>query len=218
MPIASEKEVEISRKEIEMKLQGVGDYVKMDYLQQCLKKHLDFDTRKYALTTLAGIYESRGMHLEAAKLIRAAAEINVTYDAKVNDYMKSCELFIKAGNFDESDVSFSKALASSSERGKEALRAKRKAAYWQQAATFLKRDKRKHAMETYEKMLTIELAGDDRKKIQDELVNLYGKLGKVKEQMSLQRSISNPGFIQAHPKESKETRKSSNFSWDEIGL
>src|SRR3989344_6408784 len=102
---------ELTRRDVELKLASIGDYVKMDYLQACLKKQVDFDTRKFVLTTLSGIYESKKMFLDAGKILRAGAEINVTFDAKMSDYMKSADLLIKAGAFDESDISFTKALA-----------------------------------------------------------------------------------------------------------
>jgi len=67
-----------NRKEIEEKLQNVGDYVKMDFLQNCLRQQLDFDTRKFVLIKLAGAYELRRMFLAAAKLMKDAADINTT--------------------------------------------------------------------------------------------------------------------------------------------
>ena len=33
---------EVTKREVEAKLASVGDYVKMDYLQQCLKKQLEY--------------------------------------------------------------------------------------------------------------------------------------------------------------------------------
>lgn len=181
---------ELTRQEVETKLAKVGDYVKMDYLQACLKKQLDFNTRKFVLTTLSGIYESRKMFLEAGKLLKASAEINVTFDAKVNDYIKSTELLIKAGAFDESDLSFTKALACAAESQKSVLKIKRKEMFKAQAKEFLVRDKRKHAMETYEKLLELELNIDEKKVIQTALLDLYQKLGKVKEFGNLQKGMN----------------------------
>src|SRR3989339_669968 len=75
-----------TKREMEAKLSSVGDYVKMDYLTACLKKNLDFDTRKFALAKLAEIYEPRGMHAEAAKKMNASAEINTTFDGKIKEF------------------------------------------------------------------------------------------------------------------------------------
>lgn len=179
----------VTRREIEAKLSTVGDYVKMDYLQQCLKKNLDFDTRKFALTKLAGIYETRNMLLEAGKLMRNAADINTTYEAKMNDFMKSAELLIKAGAFDDADVSLNKALACATEKQKPLLKAKAKEIYKTQATDMVKRDKRKNAMQAYEKLLSMELNPEEKRTVQQALLPLYEKLGKVSEYMQLSKSI-----------------------------
>lgn len=178
----------ITRREVEEKISKIGDYVKMDFLQQCLKKQLDFDTRKFVLVKLSQIYESRKMYLEAGKLLRAAAEINVTYDGKISDYMKSTDLYIKAGAFDESDISFAKAIGSATEIQKNGLKTKRKDMIKMQADEFMKRDKRAHALTAYEKLLSLpEVSPSEKKDIQNSLLGLYQKLGKVREFGNLQK-------------------------------
>src|SRR3989344_740251 len=122
-----------SKREIEEKISKVGDYVKIDYLSACLKSSLDFDAKKFALNKLASIYESRSMFVEAGKLMRISADINTTFDAKLADFAKSADLFVKAGNFDEADVSFAKAIACGNQRQKEDMKLKRKNMYMAQA-------------------------------------------------------------------------------------
>jgi len=39
------KEERLTRQEIESRIQGMGDYVVMDYLAGCLRKSIDFDTK-----------------------------------------------------------------------------------------------------------------------------------------------------------------------------
>lgn len=182
--IESKKEA-TTRREIEEKLGSVGDYVKMDYLQRCLKMQLDFDTRKYVLTTLSVIYESRKMYLEAGKLMRAAAEINATFEAKMNDFIKSMELYIRAGNYEEADISFSKAIACASDPQKLRIKDKRKLMYKEAAKDYMIKDKRKHAMEAYEKLMEMELQPEEKQEVKQNLMKLYEKLGKIKEYYSL---------------------------------
>jgi tetratricopeptide (TPR) repeat protein len=184
--------ITISRREIENKIANVGDYVKMDFLSAVLKKNLDFDARKFALTKLASVYETRSMYSEAGKLLRASADINTTYDSKLNDFMKSVELFIKGGNFDESDVSFTKALALANQRQKDEIKIKRKALYKIQVQDYVKKDKRTNAMKTYEKMLTLDLIPSERLEVQKSLMALYEKLGKVREFYNLKKLAENP--------------------------
>jgi len=181
----------ITRKEVEDKLKSVGDYVKMDFLSTCLKKQMDFDTKKFVLLKLSEIYEARKMFSEAAKMMRNAAEINTTYDGKMTDFMKSCSLFVKSGHFDEADVSFTKAMACASGMQKDRIKAMRKEAFKAQAKEYIARDKRSHAAETYEKLLGLEsLAPDEKREAQSTLLILYEKLGKVKEFYALKANMA----------------------------
>jgi len=204
----------VNRRDIEAKLLNIGDYVKMDYLSACLKKSLDLDTKKFVLLRLSEIYESRKMYLEAGKLLRVAAEINTTFEGKMQDFMKSSDLYIKGGNFDEAESSYAKALVCSNEAQKERLRTRRKEAYKLYAQECISRDKRKHAMEAYQKYLSIaELTQQERKEVQALLLTLYEKLGKIVEYSSLKRMMSQPAQSQQPTAEKK-----SNFSFRDIGL
>lgn len=178
-----------TKRELEERLSKVGDYVKMDLLASALKKQLDFDTKKFVLLKLAEVYESRKMFSEAAKMMRNAAEINSTYEGKMNDFMKSCTLFIQGGNFSEADVSFTKALGCATELQRARLKTARKEAYTAQAKEYLARDRRSHAVEAYERLLSFELLPNERKEAQNALLNLYEKLGKVKEFYALKANM-----------------------------
>lgn len=179
----------ITRREVEEKLKSVGDYVKMDFLSQCLKMQIDFDTKKFILLKLTEIYEARKMYSEAARMIRNAAEINTTYDGKMNDFMKSCTLFIKSGSFDEADVSFTKALGSATELQKGRLKAARKEAYKAQAKEYVAKGRRSHALDAYERILSFELTPEEKREAQSALLNIYEKLGKVKEFYALKANM-----------------------------
>lgn len=212
------KEVRVSRREIEAKLASVGDYVKMDYLQAYLKKNLDFDTKKFVMLTLAKIYEERRMFLEAGRLHRAAAEINATYEGKMQDFMRSVELSVKAGDFEDAEISFTKALACSEGMQKERLKARRKQAYLQQAQDMIAKERRKHAAEAYEHYLKIpELSADERKTTQATLLSLYEKLGKMVEYNALKRMMAQPQSALQTQAVSREERKLGSL-FRELGL
>lgn len=198
-----------TRREVEAKLAKVGDYVKMDYLANCLKMNLDFDTRKYVLTTLSKIYESRSMFSEAAKLMRWSADINTTYDGKINDFMSSVELYIKAGAFDESDVSFNKALVLANQNQKNEVKNKRKLMYAAQAKEYIRKDRRKHAMETYEKLLTLDLGPNEKRDVQNVLLGLYEKLGKVRDFYTMKKSGETPATarIERQERQAKQAQE-----------
>ena len=179
----------VTRKELEDKLKNVGDYVKMDLLASALKMQIDFDTKKFILLKLAEVYEARRMFSEAARMMRNAAEINTTYDGKMNDFTKSFTLFIKGGSFDDGDVSFAKAIGCATELQKARLKTTRKEAYKAQAKEYILKDKRSHAVIAYEKILSFELTPEEKRESQSTLLMLYEKLGKVKEFYALKANM-----------------------------
>lgn len=179
----------ITRREVEEKLSKVGDYVKIDFLEQCLRMQIDFDTKKFALLKLAEVYEGRKMFSDAARMMSNAAEINATYDAKMNDFMKSFNLFVKAGAFREAETSFTKALGSATELQKQRLKQTRKENYKAQASELVKRDRRSQAVEAYERLLELELDPIEKKTAQTTLLGLYEKLGKIQDFYKLKQMM-----------------------------
>ncbi len=179
----------VSRKEVEENISKMGDYVRIDYLSRCLKKEIDFDTKKFILVRLAGIYEERAMYGEAAKLFRISAEINTTFQGKINDFVKSAEMFIKANDFDEADVSFTRGGALGNTEQKLSIKLFKKQFYYTYALDCLKKDKRSHAVKVYEKLLELNLDSIEKKRAEETLLDLYQKLGKIREYGMLKRSI-----------------------------
>lgn len=177
----------ISRKEIEGKISIMGDYVVMDYLSRCLKKTLDFDTKKYVLVKLAGLYENRKMYVDAGKMMNKAAEINTTFQNKINDFVKACELFIKGGNYELADISMKKIYSIAGAKQTEEIKNSIKNFYKSQARVLIKKDKRKNAMDVYERLLTLDLNEQESAEIRDKLLDLYEKLGKIKESNLLRK-------------------------------
>lgn len=181
---------ERSRQEIDAKLTSMGDYVKIDYLQRALSSGLDFDTKKHAMTILSRLYESKAMYLESARLIRNAADINTTFKAKITDFMKSVELYIKGGNYPEADFVFNQTLALATEIEKPGLRTMMKNYYQTEARNFIKVDKRNQAKKAYEKLLTFDLGPQEKRDAQQQLLALYEKLGNIKDYFKLKESLA----------------------------
>ncbi|MCH7568835.1 MAG: hypothetical protein IIA87_05435 [Nanoarchaeota archaeon] len=181
---------EKTKSEIEKKLIGMGDYVKMSYLQRALKSGLDFDTKKFVLLRLAEIYETRKMYMESGRLIKVAGEINTTFKEKIKDYMKSVEMYIKGENYQEADRIFAQALVLGNEKEKLEMKNKLKDCYLTQAEFYLSIGRRNYARKVYEKLLTLDLEFDERKEMQKKLLELYEKLGCIREYYSLKNSMS----------------------------
>ena len=178
-----------TKREIEAKLAKQGDYVKIDYLVSCLQQNLDFDTRKFVLTQLARLYENKGMLAEAGRLMRNAADINTTFAAKISDFLASAKMFARAGKFEEADLSIRKALASGNTREKADIKSKQKLMYMAEADVLLGKEKRREALTAFEKLQTLDLTPTEKANVENTLLGLYEKLGRVSDFMALKRKL-----------------------------
>ena len=178
---------EVTRKEIEARLKDMGDYVKMDYLESCLRKHLDFDTKKFILINLAALYENRKMYFDAGKAMRTAADINTTFQGNVTDFMRAIQLFIRSEKFDEVDITLSKALASADDKDRGKIKQTVKEFYKVHAKLCEQKGKKRSAAEAYERMLTLPVNEVEKQETKNSLMRLYNGLGKVREYYSVQR-------------------------------
>ena len=181
---------ERNRAEIDAKLKTMGEYVKMSYLQRAVKSQLDYDTRKFVLLELSRIYEQKGMYLDAAKTIRAAAEITTTFREKIGQFMKAVEFNIRGNGFAEAERIFAQALALGNDREKWEMKQLYKQFHFAQAQVYLKNDRRNNAKEMYQKILALDLNADERTQVQNVLLDLYYKLGNVREYHALKDKMS----------------------------
>jgi len=182
--------VDKTKEEISGKMKTMGDYVKMGYLKDCLKNSLDIETRRFVLSNLAGIYEKRKMFSESAKIYRNLSELNLNKNSKVNDLLKSLQLFMKAGMIDEADMSYMKALSAATEQEKQRVTEGVKSFYRAQAAANHSQGKRRHALVIYEKILKdFPLDLQEKRFVKEQLLDLYKKLGKVREYLDLNKKL-----------------------------
>lgn len=183
---------EESRQEIEQKLKNMGDYVKMDYLSSCMRKKLDSETRRFVMTNLARLYEQRGMFGESGKIYKNTADINPTFQGKIEDFMKSANNFVKSGDYESADGSYKKALASANEVEKNRIKEQMKTIMFNQAKILLQKNKRRNALEVYERIYqSMQLDIQEKSSVKNELLSLYKQLGKIREYSLLSKS-NNP--------------------------
>lgn len=180
---------EKTKQQIDAKLAGMGEYVQMSYLQRALKSGLDFETKRYVLLKLATIYEMKFMYSECGRAMKLAAEITTTYRDKIKEYMKSIEMFIRGSDYQEADILFAQALSLGNERERAEMKTALKFYYLTQAKEFIKTDKRSQARIVCEKMLTLDLDAGEKRLVQQQLLDLYQKLGNVREYMNLKRVV-----------------------------
>lgn len=169
----------------------MNDYLKMEYLKNCLKNQLDFDTKKFVLVKLAGLYETKGMLLEAGKMMRAAGDINTSVASKIADFTKSAELFIRGGDFDSADAIKKKAVAIAPLDQQPAIEKRIRDFYRIQAKIYVDANKRKQAAGFYEKLLMTDLGFMEKREVQEELLKIYEGLGDFNKYRTLHRKVFN---------------------------
>ncbi|MEK6848038.1 MAG: hypothetical protein AABX65_00205 [Nanoarchaeota archaeon] len=207
MVLRVQKKGRLTKQDIEEKIANAGDYVKIDHLTRFLQEPLEQDVRRFALLTLAGLYSSKLMFPEAGKLMRLAGDLQVTFKEKIDSYVKSGELFMKANLFSESDNSFVKALECGNNKEKEEIKNIRKTLYFSLAKEYLSRNKRGNASQVYEKILTLDLSPEELIEAKKTLLVLYEQLGKIREFSMLQRSIDSAELQKKQHQEAIETQK-----------
>ena len=180
---------ETKKEEIEAKLKSIGgDMLKIEYLENCLKKPIIFDLRKFFYLKLAELYEARGMFNESAKNVDGVAEISITFRDKMELYMRTAKLLIRHGSYYEADTQFEKALTCANSKEKEQLKKTYREYYLERVKGFESLKKYNNAIKVYEKLLMFGfVSGEEKMEISSKLAVLYGKVGKVREAMQLER-------------------------------
>ncbi|MBI2449144.1 hypothetical protein HYV49_02505 [Candidatus Pacearchaeota archaeon] len=180
---------ETTRQEIEEKASKMSDFLKMEYLEKCIKSHISLDIRKFAHTLLSDLYEKRSMYVESAKHKAALAELTTTFKDKKNAFVQEAELWIKASHFLEADNAVKKALACSNTIEKQEVKNIIKQIYKNHATLSLKNQKNAAALKFYEKLSSFELTDEEKKDMQRNLLFLYDKLGKVREYYKVKKAL-----------------------------
>lgn len=180
----------MSKQEIEEELEGKGDFVQIDYLTTFLEEKLTFDIKKFIYFKLAEIYERKGMLKDAAKMFDNIALISIAFSEKIKHYIKEAELYIKAGTFEEADEAMKKAISQANTIEKQDIYFVIKNVYKKQAEIYEKEMKRNHAAIIYEKLLEMSITELEKQEIKKKLLELYEKLGKLKEYFILKKNLN----------------------------
>ncbi len=172
----------VTKAQIEEDLKNSGDFVKIDHLNRFLRQADSLDVRKFILLKLADINISKGFYPDAVKNIDAAADISLTYKEKMELYMREVELYIKIGQFNVADAILKKALVQGNAKEQAEIKSRYIQLYHKEAQEQEKALRNRKAVEYYE-MIYYNLLGNDEEKakMRDKLLDLYNKLGRVRD-------------------------------------
>ena len=172
----------MSKQEIEEFLKGKGDFVRMDHLSRFLdEKSLPIDKKKFVYQKLIEIYEQKGMFGDVAKMYRNIALISVAFSEKIKNHVKEAEFYVKAGFFEDADAAIKKSMGEANASQKAEISFVIKEFYKKQAEVYEKERRRANASKIYEKLLQMKISEGEREEIKKKLMDLYEKLGRIKE-------------------------------------
>ena len=172
---------ELSKLDIGEQIQGKADYTKMDYLTNLLKQKLHRDTKKFVYLKLIEIYEKKNMFNDVGKMYEGISTISIAFSEQIKNNLKATEYYIKAGFFDKADYAMRNALNEANSVERNDINLSVKNFYKKQAEEYEKKIKRNSAAKIYEKLLEMNISGQERKEIKERLIELYEKLGRLKE-------------------------------------
>lgn len=180
--------LEKNRDEIEAKINNMSDFVKMEYLESCLKKLPDVNVSKYCYKKLSELYEKKIMYSEAAKYIAKFGEVCVGVKEKISAIIKEAELLIKAGQYDAAVYLYKKAMSFADTTGKFEIKRNMIAFYKQEAGILEKSNRGTAALKIYEKIIHY-VPDIEKPEIKKKMLVLYQNLGRISEYIKLKKEI-----------------------------
>jgi tetratricopeptide (TPR) repeat protein len=179
---------EMSTSEIDTLLKDKNDFVKIDHLTRFLQEKLPAEIRKFSFMRLGEVYERSFMFVDSARAYEMAGELSSENDKK-NMFIKSAQLFIRGGDFTRAEGLIRNAMSKANDFERKDIYEGLKRYCIYSAEAFEKAKKVGDAIKIYEKVLTMELSDSEKKQVKTRLMELYQRLGKVKEYMALKNNL-----------------------------
>ena len=194
--------LEKNKGEIEIKASKMSDFLRMEYLESCLKQFRDFEIQKFCAWELAKLYENRFMYPEAVKYIFKFQEITGNPLDKKKAAQKEVELLIKGGFYDKAESAIKKAAGMMNDA--ERFELKRNLINWYKdmANKAEKSGKNSELAKVYEKLVNY-VVDNEKIEMKRKIAFAYKKLGRIKESMEIEKDIERysppdrrtPGFV-----------------------
>ncbi|MFA7707353.1 MAG: hypothetical protein WCX73_00215 [Candidatus Pacearchaeota archaeon] len=180
--------LEKKKEEVEAKANKMSDFVKMEYLESCLKTIPDLSVAKYCYKQLAELYEKKLMYTEASKYMTRFGESCVGAKEKIAAIIKEAELLIKAGQYDPAGYLYTKAMTLADASGKFEIKRNMILTYKKEAELLEKSNRSTAALKIYEKIINYVL---DAEKIEmkRKMLKLYQNLGRITDYLKLKSEL-----------------------------
>jgi hypothetical protein len=188
----------------------VSDFGKVSYLESALTQSFTFDVKRFLYTKLAEVCEQKKMYEKAGRALLNRTTIEVTYRERISTFIKSAEMFVKAGKLEMANQTFLKAYAEGNSQEKTMIKQKMVDTIKACADEAEKTGRKQVVIPYYIKLLEMPIGEQERQQIKQKLISAYKTLGKFAEVKSLEMGLKGQ-----HQKEIKEVRNRENTTLDE---
>ncbi len=171
----------MSKSEIERELKGKGDFIQIDYLNRFIAQKPPLHEKKFAFMKLIGIYDSKKMFNDVAKIYNNLALLALSQQERVECLIKETKAYIQGGRFDEGDSVMRRAMDEVTIVRKADIYEDIKKFYRKEGENYERENKRNHAIKVYEKLLSMKISENEKNEIKSKLLGLYDQLGKFRE-------------------------------------
>lgn len=180
----------VTEEDIHARLKTLSPMLQQEYLENLLKRmSLNSDLKLFISRQLLELYVRRGLWSNAAKVMENAAASQHNFNLKRDTYKQAGILYVRAVDFLMADDCFRKAVENASEKEKPFLRKEVENVYLTEAQNFENNAKRTKAVEIYERILRTSPEDAVKRKINEKLVVLYEKLGRIRDHLNLRDSM-----------------------------
>jgi len=163
-----------------------------EYLENLLKRiAIQPSIKVFVSKNLSDLYIRRGLWGSAAKVLENAADAATVFNEKKTLYMSVGSLYIKAMDYLLADDAFRKAVDAASIGERARLTADIRGIFLREAEALDKDGKIAKAVKLYERILRTATAIEEKRKVMTSLMNLYEKLARVNDFMSMRESLKN---------------------------
>jgi tetratricopeptide (TPR) repeat protein len=179
---------EKTKRDIESRSVTMSDFLRMEYLENVIKKTNDIEALRYCYSELSRLYAERKMYPESLKYIAKHKEICILQREKNECIKREINLLILGGFYDRLDISYKEAMKELGQS--ELFEVKRKIIEQlkHEALRFEKIGRISGALKVYEKLLHF-VVDQEKTDIKKKMIFCYKKLGKIRESIELERQL-----------------------------
>ena len=179
-----------SEDDVRMRLKTLSPMLQQEYLENLLKRlNLDPNIRLMCSREVTELYVRRGLWAGAAKTMESAATFIHNPNHRRDIYKQAAVLYLRAVDLLMAEDCFRKSLENASERERPFLRKEFENIHLTEALAMENGGKRAKAVEVYERMLRLNPEPPLQRKINERLVVLYEKLGRIRDHLNLRDAM-----------------------------